>query len=111
MLFDRLNINEGMIIENVVAQMLRFNGHKLYFYSRNDVNNRKNHIEIDFLIAKDRKIVPIEVKSSNYRYHTSLDKFTVKFNQYLGEKYIIYTNDLMIKDGIIHIPVYMTIFL
>lgn len=47
-LFDHLNINEGMLMENIVAQMLRRNGHKLYFYSSNDHSNRKNHMEIDF---------------------------------------------------------------
>ena len=66
-LFDKLNINEGMIMENVVAQMLRANGHKLYFYSRCDNKNRENHMEIDFLIKQNKKICPVEVKSGNYR--------------------------------------------
>ena len=63
-LFDKLDINEGMIMENVVAQMLRCNGHKLYFYSRNDNEHRENHMEIDFLITEQKKISPIEVKSA-----------------------------------------------
>ncbi len=110
-LFDKLEINEGMILENIVAQMLRRNGHKLYFYSRNDKNNRENHIEIDFLITKRNKISPIEVKSGNYRSHASLDKFNKKFASKLGKAYILYTKDLMVKDDIIHLPIYMTMFL
>ncbi|MFI3212996.1 MAG: ATP-binding protein [Eubacteriales bacterium] len=110
-LFNRLDINEGMIMENVVAQMLRINGHRLYFYSRNDTNNRANHMEIDFLIKKGKKICPIEVKSGNYRSHSSLDKFAKKFSSQIGEKYILYTKDVQVKDGIIHLPLYMGIFL
>jgi len=110
-LFDRLNINEGMIMENAVAQMLRSRGHKLYFYSRNDPNNRANHMEIDFLITEERKIAPIEVKSGNYRSHSSLDKFRKKFSKSLGSSYILYTNDVMVKDGIVHLPLYMAMLL
>ena len=110
-LFDKLNINEGMIMENIVAQMLRTNGHKLYFYSRSDTDNRENHIEIDFLITEGKKIAPIEVKSSNYTSHSSLDKFRNKFSSKIGNSYILYSKDVMIKDGIIHLPFYMAMFL
>ena len=111
-LLDKLNINEGMLFENIAAQMLRCKGHRLFFYSRSDNNNRKNSIEIDFLISKGKKICPVEVKSGNYQSHTSLDKFRSKFSSAkLGDTYIIYSKDLMIKDDIIHLPVYMTMFL
>ncbi len=110
-LFDKLEINEGMIIENAVAQMLRQNGHSLYFYSRSDSQNRENHMEIDFLITKNKKVCPVEVKSSNYRSHASLDKFSAKFSQNIGEKYILYPKDVMVKDGITHLPLYMAMFL
>ena len=110
-LFDRLDINEGMIMENIVAQILRQNGHKLYFYSRNDNRNRANHMEIDFLIAEGKKISPLEVKSGNYRSHASLDKFRQKFSRIVGTPYILYPNDVMQKDGIWHLPLYMTVFL
>jgi len=108
---DKLSINEGMIMENVVAQILRSNGHRLYFYSRSDTNNRKNMMEIDFLIKKNKKISPIEVKSSAYRAHSSLDKFRTKFSRALGDAYIMYTKDIMVKADVIHLPIYMTIFL
>ena len=110
-LFDKLDINEGMIMENVVAQMLRCNGHKLYFYSRCDSEHRENHIEIDFLITEAKKTCPIEVKSGNYKSHKSLDKFKKKFYSKIGNSYILYTKDVMIKDDIIHLPLYMAMLL
>lgn len=110
-LFDKLGINEGMIMENIVAQMLRTNGHKLYFYSRCDNTNRENHMKIDFLISENKKIAPIEVKSNNYTSHSSLDKFKTKFSSKIGNSYILYSKDVMIKDGIIHLPFYMAMFL
>ncbi len=110
-LFDKLDINEGMIMENIVAQMLRRNGHKLYFYSRSDSEHRENHMEIDFLITEGKKIAPIEVKSGNYRSHVSLDKFRKKYPRNIGTSYILYPKDVMEKDGIWHLPLYMTMFL
>ena len=110
-LFDKLHINEGMLMENLVAQMLRRNGHKLFFYSRSNGKDRENHMEIDFLIRERGKIAPIEVKSANYRSHSSLDKFRKKFSNKLGNSYILYPKDFMEKDGILHLPLYMAIFL
>ncbi len=106
-LFDKLNINEGMIIENVIAQMLRLHRERLYFYSRSDNMKRENNMEIDFLITEGNKISPIEVKSGNYHSHSSLDKFNKRFSSVLGNSYILYTKDVMVKDGIIHLPLYM----
>lgn len=111
LLFDKLDINEGMFMENIVAQMLKANGHKLYFYSRSDAVNRQNHMEIDFLITHQRKVIPIEVKSGDYRSHASLDKFRTKFSSKIGDSIVLYTKDLMIKDGILHLPLYMTMLL
>lgn len=110
-LLDRLHVNEGMLMENIVAQELRSSGHKLYFYSRSDKNNRENNMEIDFLIRKKRKICPIEVKSGSYRKHSSLDKFKTRFKGKLGQSYILYTKDIMIKDDVVHLPIYMAMFL
>ena len=106
-LLDKLNINEGMLMENVVAQMLRHKRERLYFYSRCDNINRENHMEIDFLIGQEKKICPIEVKSGNYNSHSSLNKFKKKYSSIIGKSYILYTKDVMEKDGIIHLPVYM----
>ena len=106
-LFDKLNINEGMLMENIAAQMLRHKRDRLYFYSRSDTHNRENHMEIDFLITKEKKVCPIEVKSGNYRSHSSLDKFRSRFASVLGDAYILYTRDFMEKDGVQHLPLYM----
>ncbi len=110
-LLDRLHVNEGMLMENIVAQELRASGHKLYFYSRSDTNNRENNMEIDFLIRKKRKICPIEVKSGGYRKHSSLDKFQSKFKGKIGQAYILYTKDIAVKDDVVHLPIYMAMFL
>ncbi len=110
-LLDRLHVNEGMLMENIVAQELRASGHKLYFYSRSDTNNRENNMEIDFLIRKKRKICPIEVKSGGYRKHSSLDKFQSKFKGKIGQAYILYTKDIVVKDDVVHLPIYMAMFL
>ena len=110
-LLDKMNVNEGMLAENIVAQMLRANEHELYFYSRSDSKNRANTLEIDFLIPDGKKISPIEVKSGRYQQHASLDKFRKKFGPRLGTSYLLYTKDIMEKDGIVHLPLYMTMFL
>ena len=110
-LFGKLRVNEGMIMENIVAQMLRASGRRLYFYSRVDSANRENMMEIDFMISAGKKICPVEVKASAYRAHSALDKFRRKFSQKIGDAYILYTKDLMIKDGVIHLPAYMAMLL
>lgn len=110
-LLNKLSINEGMLFENIVSQILTASGHKLFFYSRTDGDNRQNHMEIDFLISRDNKICPVEVKSSSYTAHASLDKFLMKFKGRYGQPYILYTKDLMERDGIIYLPVYMSMFL
>ena len=110
-LLDKLHVNEGMLIENIVAQTLRSNGHSLFYYSRVNTNNRKNMMEIDFLIKIRTKINPIEVKSSAYRAHSSLDKFRRKFSKHLGDAYILYTKDIMVKEGVLHLPIYMAMLL
>lgn len=100
-----------MFMENYVAQTLVFQKHKLYFYSQYDKENAKNRMEIDFLITREKKICPIEVKSSNHKAHSSIDKFKTKFNKKIGQSYIIYTKDLEQEDDILCLPIYMTMFL
>ncbi|SHJ28616.1 ATP-binding protein [Hespellia stercorisuis] len=110
-LFDRLSLNEGMLMENIVAQSLKTNGYKLFFYSKSSRENKADRMELDFLISKEKRICPIEVKSSNYARHTSLDKFKKKFGKKIGQRFIIYTKDLKQADDILYLPIYMTIFL
>ena len=103
--------NNGMIAENAVAQSLVTSGKSLFFYSRHNRETHRNEIEIDFLIRKDGAVTPIEVKSGKYRSHASLDKFSMKFADRIGERIILYTKDVMERNGIIHLPIYMVMFL
>ena len=113
LLFDKLEVNRGMIVENIVAQMLVASGHKLYFYanaSRDDVASR---MEIDFLIAKSKisnrhNISPIEVKSSKNYTLSSIRKFINKYTEQLHTPYVLHTSDLKEEDGIVYLPLYMT---
>lgn len=107
-MFDRLGINEGMILENAVSQALVASGHKLYFYSKVGKENIHNNIEIDFLIRDKKKISPIEVRSGNYKKHTSLDRFNTRYSDKVGRKYIVHTKDLSKDQDIICITIYMT---
>lgn len=108
----KLELNKGMLIENLVAQLLRTVGYPLYFYSRYSKDNAEDRMEIDFLIRKKivtskHNISPIEVKSSPQYSLTSLEKFGKKFSSYLGKSFVLHTKDLEINDGIIHLPLYM----
>lgn len=110
-LFEKFNVNEGMIVENYVAQTLKFNGYDLFYYSKVDKNNINNNVKIDFLIIQDKKLNPIEVKSGNYKKHTSIDRFKEKFGKNVGTRYVLHTKDLKIENDIIYLPIYMTMFL
>lgn len=112
-LFDKLEFNEGMIIENIVAQMLVAAGHKLYFYSNPSRDDSLSRMEIDFLIAKSKissrhNISPIEVKSGKNYTISSLNKFIKKYSEQLHTPYVIHTQDLKEENGILYIPIYMT---
>ena len=112
-LFDKLEVNLGMIVENVVAQMLVASGHKLYFYSNPSREDKNARMEIDFLIAKDKisnrhNISPIEVKSSTRYTLTSLRKFVAKYKEQTHIPYVIHPNDFKEEDGIVYLPLYMT---
>ena len=114
LIIDNLGINQGYIFENMVAQMLRANGHELYFhefeYCPKD-NIASKQYEVDFLTVKGKRISPIEVKSSGYKSHKSFDYFKEKYQLKMNERFIIYTKDLAFEDEILYIPIYMTIFL
>ncbi|MBR2828515.1 MAG: ATP-binding protein [Bacilli bacterium] len=110
-LFDKLNVNEGMIMENFVAQTLKANGYELYYYSKNDNQVIENNMEIDFLIVQDKRINPIEVKSGEYKKHTSIDRFKNKFGKSVGTRYILHTKDLKVEDDVVYLPLYMAMFL
>lgn len=111
----KLGLNEGMLYENVIAQMLTANGHRLFFYTHYSEEKKRNDIEIDFIISNNSKtkykMYPIEVKSGT-RYTTdSLLKFREKYKTRIGGCYIIHPRNLIVNDDILFIPPYMTICL
>ena len=108
----KLEVNEGMLTENVVAQMLKAAGHELFFFSKSSATNAQDKMEIDFLISKPvitnrHNISPIEVKSGNSYTLTSLKKLKAKFAPMLAESYVLHPGDVEVKDGIIYLPLYM----
>jgi len=111
-MLDKLEMNNGMIVENVVAQMLRAAGHKLYFYSNPSMTDKESRMEIDFLISKTKvtsrhNISPIEVKSSARYTLTSLRKCQAKYANFLSTSYVLHTGDLKVDEGIVFLPLYM----
>lgn len=112
-LHGKLEFNKGMLIENLVAQLLRSSGHPLFFYTRSSVTDSADRMEIDFLIRKKNitsrhNICPVEVKSSPRYTLTSLEKFKNKYSNHAGAPIVIHPKDLELKNGITYIPLYMT---
>jgi len=113
LLLNKLEVNQGMIVENIVAQMLVANRHKLYFYSNSNRNDASDRMEIDFLTAKNRlttrhNIMPIEVKSSQRYTLSSMRKCMGKFGEYLSTPVVLHGADLKEENGILFLPLYMT---
>lgn len=111
LLSDQLSADLGYVYENVVAQMLRSAGHSLYYYTFPADKDKKKYYEIDFLTSLGNKVNPIEVKSSGYKTHKSLDVFCDRYSSRIGQPYIIYTKDLRWEGGLLYMPVYMTSFI
>lgn len=113
LLKGKLELNEGMIMENIVAQMLTAAGHKLYFFSNYSKDNSEDRMELDFLIV-DRTITSrhnisaLEVKSSKNYTLSSLKKAKKKYSNQISNLYVLHTTDYKEEDGIIYIPLYMT---
>ena len=104
LILDKPSVNIGMVIENAVAQALTASGHELLFH-------RFDRYEIDFLITSGKKLLPIEVKSSSYSSHKSLDNFQTEYSDRVKESYVIYGKDVKREGNITFIPFYMTMFL
>ena len=113
LMFDKLEVNKGMLVENIVAQMLRAAGHKLYFFSNNSRKSSDERMEIDFLIAKGttssrHNISPIEVKSGKHYTLNSLKKCIAKYASQLSTPYVLHDKDVKAENGIVFLPLYMT---
>ena len=107
---DKLDTNLGYVYENMVAQMLTATGNRLFYYTFPTETGKHNY-EIDFLLSRGNKICPLEVKSSGYKRHASLDAFCKKFSSRVLQRYIIYTKDLQKDEQTLFLPVYLTQFL
>lgn len=110
LLSDKLDANLGYVCENVVAQMLTAAGNKLFYYTF-PTSTGKHNYEIDFLLSRGNKVCPIEVKSSGYKRHASLDAFCEKFSSRVLQRYLIYTKDLHKDEQTLMLPIYLTQFL
>ena len=110
LLNDKLSVNLGYLYENIVAQCLAANGNELFYHTIMNQNSKHNY-EIDFILARKNKIVPIEIKSSGYKTHKSLDVFTEKYSGRILRRYLVYTKDLSKDEDVFCIPVYMVPFL
>lgn len=110
LLSDKLSTNLGYVYENLIAQMLRATGKNLFYHTIPYAEGKK-YYEVDFIITDKHKISPIEVKSSGYKSHKSLDEFCTKYSDRIINKYVIYTKDYKREGGVEYIPVYMTLFL
>lgn len=113
LMFGKLEVNEGMLVENIVAQMLCASGHRLYFFSNSSRTSADDRMEIDFLIAKPvttsrHNISPIEVKSGNRYTLASLKKCIAKYGNQLSTPYVLHDKDVKVEEEIVYLPLYMT---
>lgn len=109
LLSDKLSTNLGYVYENLIAQMLVASGNELFYYTW--AKDKKHYYEIDFLLSRGNKVCPIEVKSSGYKTHASLNAFCEKFSDRIRWRYLVYTKDYTHDKEIQYIPVYMVPFL
>lgn len=109
LLSDKLEANLGYVYENVVAQILTASGRNLYYYTF--LSDNRNLYEVDFLISVGAKIDPIEVKSSGYKTHKSLDAFCAKYSGKIRNPWIIYTKDMTHEGNIRYLPFYYLPFI
>lgn len=105
-ILDKISIDQGFLFENIVAQELKSKDYALKYNSFYKDNSNKKY-SIDFFLEKGNKIIPIEVKSSDYKSHSSIDEFVKKYHQYVGKKIIVYSKNYKLEDGIIYLPIYM----
>lgn len=110
LLSDKLSADLGYVYENIVAQMLVAAGNRLFYHTWPTENGKHNY-EIDFLLSRGNKICPIEVKSSGYKTHASLDAFQKKFSNRIGNRYLVYPKDLRKEQDLLYVPVFMSMLL
>ena len=109
-----IGLNEGMLTENVVAQMIHANGHRLFFYSQSGKREGEERMEVDFLIvrpyadaAMKPRVCPVEVKSPRQYGTKSLDRFKEKFGKRVGTQYVLHPKQLKVDGDRAYLPLYM----
>ena len=114
LLVDDIGVNEGMLVENAVAQTLRAKGDRLFFYSQSGLDEGEERMEVDFLVARPFKdaalkprVCPVEVKSPRQYGTTSLDRFKAKFGKRVGTEYVLHPKPLHVEGNRIYLPLYM----
>lgn len=108
LIFNKTRLNLGMLFENTAAQTLTANNFQPYYYTWQQENNSAVRMyEIDFIIYKNGKTIPFEVKSRNISQKESLDEFRRKFVKKIGEKYIVDIKNLSFGDNLTYLPFYM----
>lgn len=108
LLSDKLSADLGYVYENVVSQILKAGGHSLYYYTFPARDDNKKHYEIDFLLSKHDKLIPVEVKSSGYKTHRSLDVFCEKYSDRILHPVMVYTKALRTEGNLLMIPAYLS---
>lgn len=106
-LADKLSIDLGYVFENVAAQMIRSSGHSLYYNTFSNREDNKKYYEVDFLLTKRNKLIPIEIKSSGYKTHKSLDEFCRKYSGRVDFPLMVYTKAPHKEGNLIMIPFYL----
>ena len=97
--------SKGGIYECAIADALYKKGYPLYFYK-----NETTKKEIDIMIQKDGKVVPIEVKSGNTRANSL--KALMKNKRDISCGYKFADGNIGVgEDGIITLPLYMAAFI
>ena len=110
LLSDKLTADLGYVYENIVAQMLVASGNRLFYHTW--ASKTSNHsYEVDFLLSRGSKLCPLEVKSSGYQAHKSLDEFCKKYSQHISNRYLVYTKDFRKDNETILLPIFLTMFL
>ena len=110
LLSDKLNADVGYVYENVVSQMLVAGRHKLYYHTWPTPSGKHNY-EIDFLLSRQAKVCPIEVKSSTSNVHTSIDEFQKKYSSRIYQRYLLHAKDIRKEQDLLSLPIYMALFL
>ena len=109
LLADKLPVNLGSVYENAVAQSLTAAGNSLYYHTWPKEGAHRNY-EIDFVLSRGKKVCPIEVKSSRYKTHASLDAFAGKYSDRIGDQYLVYTKDPRRDGAVTCLPTYLSMF-